>query len=518
MLVMLETVCYFRPMIAKTISFMPLGFNAELIEVEGATTQGLPVFNIVGMGARTVSEARDRVRSAIKNSGFLFPDNKLTINLAPADLEKEGTFFDLPIAINVLMLSKQLLLKNIEDMAFVGELSLDGSLRPVRGIINIVETAKKHDIHTLFIPEKNFEQASIITGINLIPIKNLTEIFRYLRGQTPISKKSCTNGLDQGSKQKITSNTLNFDDIHGQAIAKRALTIAVAGRHNILLSGPPGTGKTMLARAAMSLLPELSTPEKIAITKLHSLTTPTEGIIEQRPFRTPHHTSSLASLIGGGANAEPGEISLAHLGVLFLDELPEYQRLYLEALRQPLEDREITISRARRKVTYPADFMLIATMNPCPCGYLGDKIHPCSCSETQINNYRKKLSGPLLDRIDLFTEVSRPDISELDKKSNTDQQAKIKIAIKNAISIQRERYKNNTVYNSSVPSRNISEVLLLSTNAKTLLNTAAKNLNLSVRSYYKVIKVARTIADLENSREILESHLTEALNFRYKIP
>lgn len=504
--------------IAKTLSFIPFGFEAKKINIEGTVVQGLPCFNIVGMGSRTVFEARERVKSALRSQGFSFPSQKITVNLAPADLEKNGTFLDLPIAINILVLSAQLRQEDIEDTAFVGELSLDGNIRPVKGIINIVERAKNHHIHNLFIPTQNYAQASIIPGINLIPAKNLTEIFLHLKAQLNLTKNLKIQTTKQ-PKQKPQNETLpEFDDISGQSIAKRALTIAVAGRHNILLSGPPGTGKTMLARAALNLLPKLSVDEKIAVTKLHALDTFTDSIIEHRPFRTPHHTISLSSLIGGGPDAKPGEVSLAHLGVLFLDELPEYPKQHLESLRQPLEDRKITISRVKNKTTYPADFMLIATMNPCPCGYFGDKSHPCTCTELQIKNYQRKLSGPLMDRIDLFVEVSRPDVISLKQTTDHLEQETARRSIRIALKTQRDRYKKTSVFNASVPTPEIVKTFGLKNSAKSFLDTATRKLNLSARSYFKIIKVARTIADLESSTTIEPHHLSEALTFRHKTP
>ena len=525
-------------MIAKIYSIAPSGFSGALVEVEGDKNHGLPGFNIVGMANKTVIESRERIRSALTNSDFSFPTEKITINLAPADLQKDGTYLDLPIALSVLLLSNQLSKNDVKNRIFVGELSLEGSIRPVHGIINIVETAKTLGFQEVILPKQNLPQASLIPGIQLVGVDSLRELFLFLKGQVPPSPPQST--IVKNTKTPDDLNVL--DNIHGQEIAKRALSIAVAGHHNILISGPPGSGKTALAHTAANLLPDLSSAEQISLTKLYSLNLSNSDIVSARPFRSPHHSASYASMLGGSSPIAPGEISLAHLGVLFLDELPEYPRAILEALRQPLEDHQITITRANSRVTFPADFMLIATMNPCPCGYYGDPNHHCSCTAGQILAYEKRLSGPLLDRVDIRINVqkvpiesltissskttksalSAPNTAKKSASSTIDSKISehdlVKTKISEALQRQKARYKDAYFFNSSLPSAKIASLLDIDPAAERLLRSAAEGLNLSARSFYKTVKVAQTIADFEGSDIILPEHITEALSYRTDQP
>ncbi len=503
-------------MVNKVKTGTVIGLNSYEVSVETDIQNGLPSFSVVGLPDAAVNEARDRVRSAVKNSGFTFPSKKIVINLAPADLKKTGTSFDLPIAVGIVIEEGVLEAESVKDYAFLGELSLNGDLRGVRGVLPAVIGLKEAGIKNVIVPLCNAKEAALVDNINIYGADTLFDVVNHFT-ETPLKK------FDSNIANYLTDFNENFEydfkDVKGQQKAKRALEIAAAGGHNLLMTGSPGSGKTLMAKCFASILPPLNLKEALELTKIYSvcgLLTPEEPLVKKRPFRIVHHTASANGIIGGGSNPMPGEITLAHRGVLFLDEMVEFPRNVLEVLRQPLEDGEIVISRAKHSIKYPAKFMLLGAMNPCPCGYLGDKEKQCTCSEYMINRYLAKLSGPLLDRIDLQIDVPRLTANELLSASTAQESSHdIRDRVIKARNIQADRYKNENIFtNSELTPDLIKKYCQIDENSQEIFKAAIVKYSLSGRRYDRILKIARTIADLDNSKIIKQNHLMQALQYK----
>ncbi len=511
-------------MLAKSKTCAIVGLDGYVVEVEVDISPGLPAMAIVGLPDTAVQEAKERVRAAIRNSGHEFPMRRITVNLAPADMRKAGPAYDLPIAISILLSTGQVP-RLPDSVIFLGELSLDGSLRHTNGILPMVIVARESGFKTVFVPSSDAREAALVDGIEVIPVNTLAELTAYLRGEMEIGpvpadagvRADALAGTAEQSKATI-SGGVDLADVRGQEHAKRALEVAAAGSHNVLMSGPPGSGKTLLARALPSILPRMTRQEALEVTKIYSVSgmlPAASPLVTERPFRAPHYTISSAGLVGGGRMPRPGEITLSHRGVLFLDELPEFGHAGLEVLRQPLEDKVVTISRAQGSITYPANFMLVAAMNPCPCGFYGDPVKQCVCNPGAVDRYRKRISGPLLDRFDIFVEVPRVEYEKLVQPARAETSAQVRQRVERAREVQRQRFAGTSlVANAEMGPVEVWSYCQVDESARGLLQAAMKQMHLSARGFHRILKLSRTIADLAGAETIGIAHLAEALQYR----